>query len=65
MIIIDSKKKSILKTLSWRFFALIITITVVYVFTRSITVSLGLSLTANLLSMIGYYFHERLWSRYE
>lgn len=60
----DSRRKSILKTLSWRILALAISYGIVYLFTHSLTISLGVTLTANIASMIAYYFHERLWAKY-
>jgi len=38
---------------------------VTYLFTGSIALSFGIVITANAVSMIAYYFHERLWSKYE
>ena len=58
----DSKKKSILKTISWRIIAIITSMIVAYIFTKSFIVSIGLVLTANIISMIIYYFHERIWN---
>ena len=61
----DSRKKSILKTISWRIIAIIISITVVYIFTNSISLSLGIAITSNAVAMIVYYFHERSWNGYK
>ena len=61
---VESIKKSVLKTISWRIIAIIISILVAYLFTHSYSQSFGLAITANIISMIAYYLHERIWSRY-
>ena len=60
----DSKKKSIIKTISWRIIAITVSYIVAYLFTKSSSTSLGLVLTANAVSMFIYYFHERIWNKY-
>ena len=60
----ESKKKSIFKTFSWRIIAMTISYIVAYFFTSSHSISFWLVITANILSMIVYYFHERAWSFY-
>lgn len=62
---VDSRKKSILKTFSWRVLAIVISFGVAWFFTKSVSISIGLVLTANILSMIAYYFHERIWAKYK
>ena len=61
----DSKKKSISKTLSWRIIAVILSVIVAYIFTNSLLVSMEIAITSNFLSMIIYYFHERIWADYK
>lgn len=60
----DTKRKSIMKTISWRVIAMIISYLVAYYFTNSVLVSFELVLVSNILSMIVYYYHERLWVNY-
>jgi uncharacterized membrane protein len=61
----ETKKKAFLKTITWRIIALTISISFAYLFTKKIGLSIGLSLTTNCISMIAYYFHERLWKNYK
>jgi len=61
----DTKKKTILKTLSWRIVAIIISTTVVYIFTNTISLSFKIAITSNAIAMFVYYFHERLWNDYK
>lgn len=60
----DTKKKSILKTISWRVIAIVISVIITYIYTKSASMSLELVLVANAISMIGYYYHERVWNKY-
>ncbi|MCK5409715.1 MAG: DUF2061 domain-containing protein [Candidatus Heimdallarchaeota archaeon] len=53
-----------MKTISWRVIAMIISYLVAYYFTNSVLVSFELVLVSNILSMIVYYYHERLWVNY-
>lgn len=59
----DSKKKSVIKTITWRFLAIAISILITYIFTKSFSISIYIVLTANIVSMIIYYIHERIWNR--
>ncbi len=51
-----------MKIITWRIVATLVTLLVVYVFTRSAGDSLEITLTAALVSMIAYYIHERVWN---
>ena len=56
-------KITIVKTLTWRFIALAITIVVFYIYTGNFKESFSVGLIANLLKMFFYYAHERFWNR--
>jgi len=57
----DTRKRSIVKSISFRILATIITFIVVWIFTRDIVTSSGITIAENLIKMIAYYFHERAW----
>ena len=59
----DSRKKSLLKTISWRIVAIILSLAVTYLFIGSFALSFEIVITANIVSMITYYFHERWWNK--
>ena len=59
----EHTKRTLLKTLTWRVIALVTTIAVVYAYSGDAKESLVVGLTANLLKMFLYYFHERIWNR--
>jgi uncharacterized membrane protein len=57
----DSHLHSIIKALSWRIPATIVTILIVFAFTRKIVFSLGVGAVEVIIKLILYYFHERIW----
>ena len=58
----DAHFRSIIKALSWRIFATIATILIVFAFTRKLILSLGVGAVEVVVKLILYYFHERLWA---
>ena len=58
----ETHKRSIVKSITFRIIATITTLVVVWFFTKDIAISAGLTITENLLKMILYYFHERAWT---
>ena len=58
----DTHKRTIFKTITWRIIATVTTILVIYVWTGSWTKSFGAGIVANALKTIFYYIHERLWN---
>ena len=59
----DSKRRSIIKAITWRIFALLITIIVSFAILGSWSVSIAIGISSNLLKTMFYYIHERLWER--
>ena len=59
----DQPKRTLAKTVTWRIIALVTTILVVYLYSKDITESLVIGVTANALKMVLYYVHERMWNR--
>ncbi len=59
----DQRKRSILKTLSWRGLATLATVFTVLGFTGDVTVSLGVGGIEVVAKIVLYYFHERSWER--
>jgi uncharacterized membrane protein len=58
----ETKRRSIVKAVTWRAVATLLTLVVAYVFTGTIAESLGIALTAAILNIIAYYCHERTWN---
>ena len=59
----ETKTRSILKTITWRISGTIITGIVVYFYTGKLKESSIITLTAALILAVGYYLHERIWTR--
>lgn len=59
----EQKKRTLVKTLTWRVIALITTIIVVYLYSGDIHESLVIGIAANGLKMVLYYIHERIWNK--
>ena len=55
--------RSIIKSISWRALATITTIIIVFIFTRSLTIALGIGLVEVIAKIILYYGHERFWDK--
>ncbi len=59
----DARYRSIIKALSWRVFATLATILIVFAFTRRLVLSLGIGGVEVVVKLLLYYLHERLWLR--
>jgi len=60
---VESHQRSIIKGITWRITATVITIILVYVFTGNIKISLGVGAIEVVAKLIFYYFHERIWNK--
>ncbi len=58
----DGHKRSFLKTVSYRISSTILTAVIVFIFTRNLTLSLGVGAAEWIFKSIWYYGHERLWN---
>ena len=59
----EAHKRTIAKTISWRVIATFTTMTIVFLFTRKIALSLGVGLVEVLAKITFYYLHERIWQK--
>ena len=57
----ETRKRSIVKSVTFRIIATIITFIIVWIFTQDVGKSLIVTIVENLVKMIAYYFHERAW----
>lgn len=58
----DLKKRSIVKGISWRFFATIDTFLISLLFFKKISIALPLAITEIFSKLLLYYLHERCWN---
>jgi uncharacterized membrane protein len=59
----ETKRRSLVKALSWRVFATIITGSVVFVLTRKVNFAVEIGLIDTVIKIFVYFAHERVWQR--
>lgn len=59
----ESKKRSLLKALSWRFIATISTAGIAWLITRNFDFAVAIGILDIVWKLFLYYFHERFWER--
>jgi len=57
----ESHLRSVLKGISWRILATIITITIVFIITGEIDTALEIGAIEVIAKIVIYYVHERVW----
>lgn len=60
---IESKKRSILKTISYRATLTIVLAVITYLYTGNIVQTSGITIMFSVVATIVYYIHERIWTR--
>ena len=59
----ESHKRTLLKTVTWRIIAVIITFTISWVLTRRIDLAAGIGTSDAIIKLFVYYAHERVWCK--
>ena len=59
----DSLKRSIAKTLSWRFVGTLLTTILLYIATGQLAIAIGFGLIDTLVKFVAYFIHERVWNK--
>jgi len=59
----ERRRRSIIKTISWRIIALIITTTITWIVTGSVKFAALIGGIDTLVKLLAYYYHERWWNR--
>ncbi len=59
----SSRKRSVLKTITWRIAASLTTIMIVWVVSGQLIIAGEVALLEVVIKMIVYYFHERAWEK--
>jgi adenylylsulfate kinase len=57
----EKRSRSLVKAISWRIVATVTTTTMVYLFTKNLTLSASIGALEQ-VKIIVYYLHERLWN---
>ena len=58
----ESRKRSIVKSIVWRIICIVVSILTSYVLTTRWDIAVAIGSIYNIITMILYYFHERLWN---
>jgi len=58
----ESRKRSIVKSIVWRIVCIVVSILTSYVLTARWDIAVAIGSIYNIITMILYYFHERLWN---
>ncbi len=59
----ETHKRSVAKAVTWRIIATMVTMLVVYIFTRGAALAASVGLVDTIIKIFAYYSHERLWNR--
>lgn len=58
---VETRRRSLMKALTWRVVAWSITAAVAYLFTGKVLFALSIGFADSLLKIFAYYLHERSW----
>jgi uncharacterized membrane protein len=56
-------RRSVVKAITYRIIILCLDFLTIYLFTGEVRVALGFMIVSNIYTTIGYFLHERAWSR--
>ena len=59
----EKRPRSVIKAISWRCFATLTTIAIVYLFTKKLILSLEVGFVEVVAKFTLYYIHERMWGK--
>jgi uncharacterized membrane protein len=59
----ERKRRSIVKTLSWRFVSIFVTGGIVWLLTGKLIFAVQVGLIDLLIKLFIYYLHERIWNK--
>jgi uncharacterized membrane protein len=58
----ETRKRSLAKSILWRFICIVVSIVVSYALTFRWDVAVAIGGVYNVVTMVLYYFHERFWN---
>lgn len=59
----ETRKRSILKSITWRLICILVSILTSFLLTGKWDIAVAIGTIYNVITMILYYFHERIWNR--
>ncbi len=60
---LETLRRSVVKTITYRVIILILDFTSIYLFTGKLEVALGFMVVSNIYTTVIYFFHERVWDK--
>jgi len=60
---LDTKLRSLVKSITWRIMGISVLATITWVITSSWIHTTSITAAFNMIQVILYYFHERLWEK--
>jgi len=58
----ETRKRSVAKSIVWRFICIVVSIVTSFLLTARWDVAVAIGGIYNVITMILYYFHERIWN---
>jgi uncharacterized membrane protein len=58
-----TRKRSIVKSIAWRIICIVVSIITTFIFTGEWNLAVAVGTIYNAITMVLYYFHERIWNR--
>ena len=59
----ETRKRSIAKSIVWRIICVIVSVVISYLVTANLDIAVVIGTSYNIVTMILYYFHERIWNK--
>ena len=59
----ETRKRSIIKSISWRIICIVVSIIIAFILTNELDIAATIGTVYNIVTMVLYYFHERIWNR--
>ena len=59
----ETRKRSIAKSILWRIICIIVSVFVSFILTARWDLAVAIGTLYNIITMVLYYFHERVWNR--
>jgi uncharacterized membrane protein len=59
----ETRKRSIAKSILWRVICIVVSIVTSFLLTDNWDIAVAIGTVYNAVTMVLYYFHERLWDR--
>jgi uncharacterized membrane protein len=59
----ETRKRSIVKSIVWRFICVVVSIVISFFLTAKWDIAVAIGSSYNIITMLLYYFHERMWNR--